>query len=70
MFFAVLDDRTRADGSVVLCHVEVDGSVDWLRAWSKNASLYLSGMSVSSGSWDELNDSCNRHRERGEDVIE
>lgn len=59
-FFALMDERTSKDKSLVLCHVEKgddDGtktSVDWLRCWPKIDSLYLSGLAIVCMSWDEL----------------
>ena len=54
--FAVMDERTSKDKSVVLCNAAVDGteSLDWVRCSAKNASLFLRGQSMSCGSWDEL----------------
>jgi len=69
-FFAALDERTKTDGFGLLCHVEKDDSVDSLRVWPKNASLYLSGMAMSSDSWDELKYSSNIDKRNRDDVID
>lgn len=66
-----MDERTTQDGSLLLCHAKDDGSIDSLRAWAKNSSLYFRGMEAGTGTWDELKDSWEFHREqKGIDVIE
>lgn len=71
VYFAVMDERTKEDGSLLLCHVEDDGTVDSLRAWPKHSSLYLRGMEAGSGTWDELKHSWEFHKEQDhEDIID
>lgn len=71
MYFAVIDERTAEDGSLMLCHVEDDGTVDSLRAWPKHSSLYFRGMEAGSGTWGELKHSWEFHKEQdGKDVID
>lgn len=45
-FFAVLDERTGRDGSVALCCGKSKNQVDYVRAWPKNSSLTLRGLST------------------------
>lgn len=71
VYFAVMDERTKKDASLMLCHVEDDGTVDSLRAWPKHSSLYFRGMEAGSGTWDELKHSGEFHKEQhGEDIID
>lgn len=71
VYFAVMDERTKEDGSLLLCHVEDDGTVDSLRAWPKHSSLYFTGMKVGCGTWDELKHSWEFQQEQGgEDIID
>ncbi|KAL8735472.1 MAG: hypothetical protein Q9181_002815 [Wetmoreana brouardii] len=71
VYFAVMDNRTEEDGSLMLCHVEDDGTVDSLRAWPKHSSLYFRGMEAGSSTWDELKHSWEFHKEQdGKDVID
>lgn len=69
IFFAVLDERTVEDGSLMLCRIEDDETVDSLRAWPKHSSLYLRAMD--NFKWGELKDSMEFHRKKdGQDVID
>ncbi|KAI4123303.1 MAG: hypothetical protein LQ338_005328 [Usnochroma carphineum] len=71
IYFAVMDDRTGDDGSLLLCHVEDDGSVDSVRARPKHSSTYFRGFQVGNGSWGELKHSWESRKEQnGTDVIE
>lgn len=71
VYFAVMDERTKEDGSLLLCYAEDKEAVDSLRAWPKNSSLYFRGMEASTGTWDELKHSWEFHKKQdGEDVIE
>lgn len=54
VYFAVMDERTTEDKSLMHCHVEDDRTVDSLRAWPKHTSLYFRGMKAGSDTWDEL----------------
>ncbi|KAL8869593.1 MAG: hypothetical protein Q9174_004161 [Haloplaca sp. 1 TL-2023] len=67
-YFAVLDERTESDGSVLLCFIDDEddeGKVDWVRHTSLTSSLSLGGMSMSCGSWDEMKFSWERKKQRG-----
>ena len=69
VWFAVMDERTGRDGSLLLCHVEEDGSIDTLRAWPKHSSLYFRGMK--SGQWEELKHALEMQKKRtGDDVLD
>ncbi|KAA6407371.1 MAG: hypothetical protein FRX48_08919 [Lasallia pustulata] len=71
VYFPVMDKQTKEDGSLLLCHVEDDGTVDSLRAWTRHSLLYLRGMEAGSGTWDELKHSWEFHKEQDdEDVID
>lgn len=69
-----MGERTKEDKSLMLCHVEDDGTVDSLRAWPKYCTLYFSGMvrmEADSETWEELKESWEFHPEQdGKDVIE
>lgn len=68
--FAVLDERTAKDGSVLLCYAKSDATVvDSLRAWPKHSSLYL--RAIDDFKWRELKDSWELHKNRDDtDVLD
>lgn len=70
-FFAVLDDRTEKDGSVVMCRVgDMEGQgdkVECIRVLAKNSALYLAGMEY--GTWEEDLDALQMVGRRGKDII-
>ncbi len=69
VYFAVVDERTVKDGSLMLCRIEDDGSIDTLRAWPKHASLYLRAMD--GFRWGELKDSWKYHKKQdANDVLD
>ena len=73
VFFAVADERTIDDGSIMLCNADKadEGVVDWLRARPKRATLHFQGFRAGAGSWGELKDSWEFHkRVDGVDVAE
>jgi hypothetical protein len=71
VYFAVMDERTKEDGSLMLCYADDRVAVDSLRAWPNNSSLYFRGMEASTGTWDELKHSWEFHKEQdGGDVID
>lgn len=70
-FFAVLDERTETDGSVVMCRIgDMEGQgdkVECIRVLAKNSSLYLAGMEY--GTWEDCLDSLQMVGRRGIDII-
>lgn len=70
-FFAVLDDRTEKDGSVVMCRIgDMEGKgnkVECIRVLAKNSSLYLAGMEY--GTWEEDLDALEMVGRKGKDII-
>ena len=71
IYFAVMDERTKEDGSSLLCYSEDGKDVDNLRAWPKHSSLYFRGMQAGSGTWDDIKELWENQKERtGKDVIE
>ncbi|KAL8967083.1 MAG: hypothetical protein Q9183_003078 [Haloplaca sp. 2 TL-2023] len=70
-YFAVMDERTESDGSVLLCFIDEDneGKVDWLRKMPLNSSLCLRGVSMCCGTWEELKFSWERKKKGGDDVL-
>lgn len=69
VYFAVMDERTAKDGSLMLCRIENNGNIDTLRAWPKHSSLYLRAMD--GFRWGELKDSSEFHlKQDGNYVID
>ena len=70
-FFAVIDDRTEKDGSVVMCRVgDMEGEGDevgCIRVVVKNSALYLAGMEY--GTWEEYLDALDKVKRKGKDII-
>lgn len=70
-FFAILDDRTEKDGSVVMCRVgDMEGKgdkVECIRVVAKHSALYLAGME--SGTWEEFLDALDMVKRNGKDII-
>ncbi len=70
-FFAVLDNRTEKDGSVVMCRIgDTEGKgdkVECIRVLAKNSSLYLAGMEY--GTWEEDLDALEMVGRYGKDII-
>jgi hypothetical protein len=70
-WFAVLDERTDNDGSMLLCKADNDKTVDSLRTLPEQSSLTLSGLSIMRMTWDELETALNRKKKDGKgDVLD
>lgn len=70
-FFAVLDERTGRDGSVVLCCGKKKSQVDYVRAWPKHSSLTLRGLSTVNTTWDEMKSHSDHYKRTGKgDVLD
>jgi hypothetical protein len=67
--FAVMDERTARDGSLMLCRIKKTVDVDTVRAWPKHSSLYLRAMD--GHRWGELKDTFRWRKEKdGTDVLD
>ena len=66
-FFAVMDERTGRDKSLVICKVDGDegNTVKSVRCGAEKASLYLAGQAMSCGSWDELETALKMQQHKG-----
>jgi len=71
-FFAVLDDRTEKDGSVVMCRIgDTEGKgdqVECMRVSAKHSSLYLA--SLESGTWEENLEALEMMEQYGKDILQ
>jgi len=67
VYFAVMDERTKKDGSLMLCCAEDQVAVDSLRAWPKHSSLYFRGMDALA--WGELKHSWEFHRKKDSEYV-
>ena len=71
-YFAVMDERTSSDKSLVICRVEGERTkrVDWLRSRPEPSTLTFVALAIVCISWDEVKTGWERKRQMGQDVLD